>query len=113
MTESASPTKARADQLALVDQDERTEVMNHVLNTFRDLSVKGIITPEYDANIRHETGLPSKLDVRMTTYHDINLDVILTSILSEIYNMRQITPTYKTVYQNGETSISITYEFQN
>ena len=113
MSEGQTATEERERHLASIERDERIEIRNHILNFFKSFAVKELITTEYEANIRDEVGLPSKLDVKFTTYGDSKLDQALTSILEEIYMMKQIGPTFKTVYENGEVSISLTYKFQN
>ena len=113
MSELQSATEQREKFLSSIERDERIEIRNHILNFFKSFAVKELITTEYEANIRDEVGLPSKLDIKFTTYGDNKLEEALTSILEVIYKMKQIGPTFKTVYENGEVSISLTYEFQN
>jgi len=113
MSNQESATQARADKLALVDHDERIEVCNQILNIFKSLSDTKIITPEYEAIIRDEPGLPSKLDIKMITIGENKLDVILISILKEIYKMEQVGATNKIILQNAQILLSLTFEFQN
>lgn len=113
MSEGQSSTEEREKFLSSVERDERIEIRNHILNFFKSFAVKELITSEFEATIRDEVGLPSKLDVKFTTYGDNDLDKAITSILEEIYKMKQIGTTSKTVHENKQVSISLTYEFQN